>query len=83
MSQDADDARTLLSAAAEQAVELAVLGGRHGRRQFIESVGAATAGAALASVFPMAAARALAQDRPGPLEKRDLKIGRASCRERV
>ena len=75
MSQDADDARTLLSAAAERAVELAVLGGRHGRRQFIESVGAATAGAALASVFPMAAARALAQDRPGPLEKRDLKIG--------
>ena len=75
MSQDADDARTLLSATAEQAVELAVLGGRHGRRQFIQSVGAATAGAALASVFPMAAARALAQDRPGPLEKRDLKIG--------
>ena len=75
MSQDVDDARTLLSAAAEQAVELAVLGGRHGRRQFIQSVGAATAGAALASVFPMAAARALAQDRPGPLEKRDLKIG--------
>jgi len=26
-------------------------------------------------VFPVAAARALAQDRPGPLEKRDLKIG--------
>ena len=75
MSQDADDTATLLSAAAEQAVELAVLGGRHGRRQFIQSVGAATAGAALASVFPMAAARALAQDRPGPLEKRDLKIG--------
>jgi len=75
MSQDADDARTLLSAAAEQAVELAVLGGRHGRRQFIQSVGAATAGAALAAVFPMAAARALAQDRPGALEKRDLKIG--------
>jgi len=75
MSQDADDTATLVSAAAERAVELAVLGGRHGRRQFIESVGAATAGAALASVFPMAAARALAQDRPGPLEKRDLKIG--------
>jgi len=75
MSQDADDTATLLSAAAEQADGLAVLGGRHGRRQFIQSVGAATAGAALASVFPMAAARALAQDRPGPLEKRDLKIG--------
>ena len=75
MSQDVDDARTLLSAAAEQAVELAVLGGLHGRRHFIQSVGPATAGTALASVFPKAAARALAQDRPGPLEKRDLKIG--------
>ncbi len=64
MSQDADDTATLLSAAAEQADGLAVLGGRHGRRQFIQSVGAATAGAALASVFPMAAARALAQAEP-------------------
>jgi nitrate/nitrite transport system substrate-binding protein len=38
-------------------------------------VGAATAGAALAAVFPMRAAQALAQEKPGPLEKRDLKIG--------
>jgi nitrate/nitrite transport system substrate-binding protein len=52
-----------------------VLGGRHGRREFIERVGAATAGAALASVFPMRAVQALAQEKPGPLEKRDLKIG--------
>jgi len=66
---------TLLAQAAERAVELAVLGGRQGRRAFIERVGAATAGAVLASVFPMGAARALAQDKPGPLEKRDLKIG--------
>src|SRR5712692_8623747 len=66
---------TLLAEAAERAVELAVLGGRQGRRAFIERVGAATAGAVLASVFPMGAARVLAQDKPGPLEKRDLKIG--------
>src|SRR2546422_1448867 len=69
------DTSTLLAQAAERAVELAVLGGRRGRREFIERVGAATAGAVLASVFPMAAARVLAQDKPGPLEKRDLKIG--------
>jgi nitrate/nitrite transport system substrate-binding protein len=74
MTHDAD-ADTRLADAAERAVELAVLGGRQGRREFIERVGAATAGAALASVFPMKAARALAQDKPGPLEKRDLKIG--------
>ncbi len=43
---------TLLAQAAERAVELAVLGGRQGRRAFIERVGAATAGAVLASSWP-------------------------------
>src|SRR5262244_1390398 len=75
MSREADDAGALLSSGVERAVELAVLGGRQGRREFIERVGAATAGAALAAVFPMRAAQALAQEKPGPLEKRDLKIG--------
>src|SRR5262247_2692734 len=75
MSREADDAGALLAGAAERAVELAVLGGPQGRRQFIARVGAATAGAALASAFPIRAARALAQDKPGSLEKRDLKIG--------
>src|SRR5512138_952725 len=69
------DASTTFSKAIERTVELAVLGGPQGRREFIERVGAATAGAALASVFPMRAAQALAQEKPGPLEKRDLKIG--------
>src|SRR5205807_4696353 len=64
-----------LAQAVARAVEHAVLGGEVGRRQFIQLVGAATASAALASVFPMGAARALAQDKPGPLEKKDLKIG--------
>jgi nitrate/nitrite transport system substrate-binding protein len=75
MSAEGDVTRAPLAEAAERAVELAVLGGRQGRREFIEHVGAATAGAVLASVFPMRAARALAQEKPGPLEKRDLKIG--------
>jgi nitrate/nitrite transport system substrate-binding protein len=69
------DTGTMLSKAIERTVELAVLGGPQGRRKFIEHVGAATAGAVLASVFPMQAARALAQEKPRPLEKRDLKIG--------
>ena len=59
----------------EHAVEYAVFGGAVGRREFVRRVGAGTAAAALASVFPMAAARALAQDKPGPLEKKDLKVG--------
>jgi nitrate/nitrite transport system substrate-binding protein len=69
------DASARLADAVERAVELAVLGGQAGRRAFIRRVGAGTAGAALASVFPMGAARALAQEKPGALEKRDLKIG--------
>jgi nitrate/nitrite transport system substrate-binding protein len=75
MSGSGVDTEALLSGAVERAVELAVLGGRQGRREFIERVGAATAGAALTAVFPMRAAQALAQEKPGPLEKRDLKIG--------
>ena len=64
-----------LDQAVERSIEHAVFGGESGRREFIRRVGATTAAAALASVFPMAAARALAQDKPGPLEKKDLKIG--------
>src|SRR6266403_1156185 len=75
MSRAGEDPSTLLAEAAESAVELAVLGGPEGRRAFVERVGVVTAGAALASVFPIGAARALAQDKPGAPEKRDLKIG--------
>jgi nitrate/nitrite transport system substrate-binding protein len=75
MSGSGVDAGARLAGAVERTVELAMLGGPQGRRQFIERVGAATAGAALASVFPMRAARALAQEKPGALEKRDLKVG--------
>jgi nitrate/nitrite transport system substrate-binding protein len=59
----------------ERALEYAVFGGAVGRREFVRRVGAGTAAAALASVFPMSAAKALAQDKAGPLEKKDLKIG--------
>src|SRR2546428_2705966 len=64
-----------LAQAVERAVEHAVFGGELGRRRFVQLVGAATATAALVSVFPLDAAKALAQDKPGPLEKKDLKIG--------
>jgi nitrate/nitrite transport system substrate-binding protein len=63
----------------EHAVETALLRAivPHGatRRRFLKAVGQGTALAALASVFPIAAAKALAQDNPGALEKKELKIG--------
>jgi len=44
------------------------------RRRFLQAVGATTARAAIASLLPMGALEAIAQDK-GPLEKKDLKIG--------
>jgi nitrate/nitrite transport system substrate-binding protein len=44
------------------------------RRGFLRAVGAGTARAAIASVLPVGALQAMAQER-GPLEKKDLKIG--------
>jgi nitrate/nitrite transport system substrate-binding protein len=64
-----------LERAVVRAIEYAVFGGEAGRRRFIARVGAGAAAAVLASVFPVKAARALAAEKPGPLEKRDLKVG--------
>ncbi|MEO7390944.1 MAG: CmpA/NrtA family ABC transporter substrate-binding protein [Ramlibacter sp.] len=44
------------------------------RRRFLKAVGASTARAAIASVLPLGALQAMAQEK-GPLEKKDLKIG--------
>jgi nitrate/nitrite transport system substrate-binding protein len=44
------------------------------RRQFIKSVGASAAYGAIASLFPLGALTAMAQEK-APLEKKDLKIG--------
>jgi len=44
------------------------------RRNFLRAVGANTARAAIASMMPLRALQAMAQDK-GPLEKKDLKIG--------
>ena len=44
------------------------------RRQFIKAVGSSTAYAAMASLFPLGALNAMAQEK-APLEKKDLKIG--------
>ena len=44
------------------------------RRQFLRAVGANTARAAIASLMPLGALQAMAQEK-GPIEKKDLKIG--------
>ena len=44
------------------------------RRRFLQAVGATTARAAIASLLPMGALEAMAQDK-GSLEKKDLKLG--------
>ena len=44
------------------------------RRRFLQAVGAGTARAAIASLLPMGALEAMAQDK-GSLEKTDLKLG--------
>jgi nitrate/nitrite transport system substrate-binding protein len=45
------------------------------RRSFLKAVGASTAMAAIASVLPITDLQAAVLDKPGPLEKKDLKVG--------
>lgn len=62
--------------AVESAVARAVFGGDElTRRAFIKRVGSAAALAAISSIFPLGAAKAFAQEKAGPPEKKDLKIG--------
>ena len=64
---------------AEGVVERAVLRAAFphaaSRRRILKAIGGATVAAALAEAFPLAAASALAQEKPGALEKPNLKIG--------
>lgn len=64
----------------DRAVETAVVramfrGNDLSRRNFMKLVGSATAASILAGVFPLEAAKSWAKDAPGPLEKKDLRIG--------
>jgi nitrate/nitrite transport system substrate-binding protein len=45
------------------------------RRQFLRAVGRRSAIAAIGSLLPVASLQAMAQDRLGPIEKKDLRIG--------
>lgn len=74
-SAEATTAEALMDRAVEGAVVRAVFGDDFNRRQFLRLVGSGTALALLDSVFPLNAAKALAQEKSGPIEKRDLKVG--------
>ena len=64
-----------VASAVQGAVTRALFPNALHRRRFIEAVGAGTAAAAIAAMFPLSAAEALAQTVPGPIEKPALKIG--------
>src|SRR5437667_2181692 len=72
MADRPESSERLIDRLVERSIEQAVFGGR---RDFLKTVGAGTAAAMLAGVFPMEAAKALAQAKLGPPEKKDLKIG--------
>src|ERR1019366_9808440 len=59
----------------ESAVMRALFPHDETRRRFIRAVGAATAMAAVSSVFPFGALEAMAQDKKGSIEKKELKVG--------
>ena len=61
--------------AVERAVTEAVFGHDAERREFLRRFGGTAAAAILGSVFPMNAAKALAQEKTGPIEKKNLKVG--------
>src|SRR3982074_444228 len=70
----ADDDDALNRRAIESAVMRALVPRDATRRRFVRAVGASTAYAAVASVFPFGALEAMAQEKKPP-EKKDLKIG--------
>ncbi len=70
----AGDAETLIADAVEEAVLRGMFPRDSQRRDFLRAVGRNTASAAIASVLPIGAMQAMAQEK-APLEKTDLKVG--------
>ncbi len=71
----ASDVDTLTARCVETAVLQSIFGGDAGRRNFLRAVGASTALAAVSQVFPLDAAKALAAEAKGKLEKTKLDVG--------
>ena len=69
------DVETLTARCVETAVLRGIFGADSNRRAFLRAVGASTALAAVAQVFPLDAAKALAAETGGKLEKTKLDVG--------
>jgi nitrate/nitrite transport system substrate-binding protein len=69
------DPEALIDDVVEEAALRAMFPNDGQRRDFLRAVGTNTARAAIASVLPLGALQAMAQERPAALEKKDLKIG--------
>lgn len=70
-----EDAEAVIDRIVEGAVVRAVFGNDLKRREFLRLVGSGVALASLSQVFPLSAAKALAQEKTGPIEKKELKVG--------
>ncbi len=75
-NRQVESTEDIMDRAVENSVVRAIFKGDDvSRRSFMKLVGSATAASVLASIFPMDAAKALAKESTGPLEKKKLKIG--------
>jgi nitrate/nitrite transport system substrate-binding protein len=77
IGDEIDDAEmeTLIARSVESAVLKGLFGSDVNRRAFLRAVGTGTALAAISQIFPLGAAKALAAEMKGPLEKTALNIG--------
>jgi len=69
------DSDALLERCVEQAVLKGIFGADSNRRSFLRAVGSGTALAAISQIFPLDAAKALAAETKGALEKTKLNVG--------
>lgn len=75
-SSSPGDGESAMLRAVESSVVRRIFGGNDvGRRTFMKMLGASSAMAVINSVFPLDAAKAMALDAIGPIEKKDVKIG--------
>ena len=72
---NSQSAESVLDAAVERSINHAIFGSELRRREFVRLVGAGAAAALVNSIFPLGAAKALAQEKTGPIEKKELKVG--------
>jgi nitrate/nitrite transport system substrate-binding protein len=69
------DQQELMGRCVETAVLNGIFGTDQNRRNFLRALGAGTAAAAVSQFFPLDAAKAIAAEMKGPLEKTSLKVG--------